>query len=267
MMTNMTLRGILMGENFTGKVDDIMNSVKKKLLPLWGIGLALFGLRLAEKLTGFDPVTGLAVPTPARYALIAAVVLAGAYAVAAGWKYHQDKPAFEEHFAAPGKWKGALVLGGFLFIGGGLWLGGQAGANHLGLAPMATAGLAALTGCGILVLTKRMGDEEADSTVAPLLPALFFAAFWMLSLYIPTGTDPVLARYWLPILAAGMCAYALAQLAGFFRGESRVRDFAIVARLAVMLSIGAAAEPDVTYAPLFIGCAVVLSAFLALEKE
>ena len=66
MMTNLNCRGILWVMKFPGKVDDTMNSAMKKIIPLWLIGLALFGLRFVETRTGFDAVTGLTLPTVAR---------------------------------------------------------------------------------------------------------------------------------------------------------------------------------------------------------
>ena len=243
-----------------------MNSAVKKIIPLWAVGLALFALRFLETRLGFDAATGLAVPTLTRPALIAGVVLAAVYAAGAVMKRSTACPAFDEHFAAPEQWKLLLVLGSFLYMGGGAWLGVQTVMQQAGIAPLITAALAFATGGGFLVLTKRMGDGEADSVIV-LLPGLFFSAFWVLSLYLPTGADPVLARYWLPILAAAMQAYALAQLSGFFQKESRVRSFGFTARTAVMLCIAAAAEPNLTFAPLFLGSALVMSAFLALERE
>lgn len=243
-----------------------MNSSMKKILPLWVIGLALFALRFLENRFGFDAATGLAVPTPARLALIAAIGLAAVYAAGAVMKRSGECPAFDEHFSAPERWKLLLVLGSFLYMGGGVWLGFQTVTQQAGIAPLITAALAFLTGGGFLVLTKRMSDGEADSVTA-LLPGLFFSAFWVLSLYLPTGTDPVLARYWLPVLAAAMQAYALAQLSGFFQKESKVRSFGFTARVAVLLCIAALAEMNLTYAPLFLGSAVVMSTFLALERE
>ena len=158
------------------------------------------------------------------------------------------------------------MLGSFLYMGGGVWLGIKTVTEQAGIASLVTAALAVVAGCGFLVLTRQMGNGEADS-VTPLLPGLFFSAFWMLSLYLPTGSDPVLARYWLPILAAAMQAYALAQLSGFFRKETRPRSFGFTAQVAVMLCIAAMAEPNLRFTPLFLGSAVVMSAFFALELE
>ena len=243
-----------------------MNSAMKKVFPLWLIGFVLFGLRFAETRMGFDTDTGLALPTAARPVLIGGVMLAALYAAVSVMKRSTERPVFDEHFAAPEKAKTILVLGSFLYMGGGVWLGIKTVTEQAGIASLVTAALAVVAGCGFLVLTRQMGNGEADS-VTPLLPGLFFSAFWMLSLYLPTGSDPVLARYWLSILAAAMQAYALAQLSGFFRKETRPRSFGFTAQVAVMLCIAAMAEPNLRFTTLFLGSAVVMSAFLALEQE
>ncbi|MBR3704154.1 MAG: hypothetical protein IKM11_01515, partial [Oscillospiraceae bacterium] len=69
-----------------------------------------------------------------------------------------------------------------------------------------------------------------------------------------------------PILAAAVSAYALAQLAGFFRAETRVRTFRFVASYAVTLCIAALAELN-AHSILFAACALLLSVFLALEGK
>ena len=243
-----------------------MSSAMKKMIPVWGIGLVLLALRYVEKTTGFDAGTGLTVPTSVRGVLIAGVAAAAVYAVLAGIRKSGKKPAFEEHFARPGKMAGVLITGSFLLMAGGVLQGYQAMGEEMRIALLAAGAFAAATGFGLIFLTKQMERGEARH-VAPLLPALFFNAFWVLSLYLPAGSDPILARYWLPILASAMNAYAFAQLAGFFRQESKVRSFDIVARLAVMLCIASAAESGIAGALLFAGNAVAVSAFLALEKE
>ena len=242
-----------------------MNSSPLKMILTWVSGCALLGLRLAENLIGFDAGTGLTTPTFARSALIAALVLAVLIILFLCRPLPTDRPLFADHFSAPGKSTVFLVLGGFLLMGGGALLGARTLLSRAGIAPLVTAALAIAAGCGFLVLTKRARHGEADN-VTPLLPALFFSAFWVLSLYLPASSDPVLARYWLPILAAAMAAYALSLLAGFFRSETRVRTFAAVAHTAVILCIAAAADVNTNSSLLFLGCAVILSAFLSLRR-
>ena len=243
-----------------------MNPSMKKLAPVIGLSAALFGARLWENLSGFDPSTGLTVPTMAHYVVIALAALSAAVALFACRTLSTTCPAFTEHFAAPQQSTLLSVLGGLLFLAGGALLGYTTIQTQAGIAPLVTAALAFATGCGIVVLTKQLRDETADSVV-PLLPSMFFGAFWVLTLYLPAGSDPILARYWLPILAAAVAAYAFGLLSGFFRKETKVRTFGFTARLAVILCAGGAAELQFRYTLLFLACAVVLSVFLCLENE
>ena len=242
-----------------------MKFAPNKTAPALCMGGVLFLLHLAENLLGFDHETGLAVPTVLRYALIGATVLFVLLTILLCRSFPADRPLFSEHFAVPEKAKAALVLGSFLFMGGGALLGAVTVLTHGGVAPLVTAALAVVSGLCLLVLTKRMRAGEADS-VTPLLPVMFFSAFWVLSLYLPAGSDPILARYWLPILAAAAVAYAFSLLAGFFRQETKARTFNMVGRAAMMLCFAAAADLDFTSALLFLGCAVILGALLSLQK-
>ena len=98
---------------------------------------------------------------------------------------------------------------------------------------------------------------------------MFFAVFFVLTVYLPAGADPVLARYYLPVLAASAAAYALSQLAGFLRRESSARSFVWTADCAVILCLAAMADslssPGLLL--LYAGCALLLSVFLLLRRE
>ena len=126
--------------------------------------------------------------------------------------------------------------------------------------------MGAVSGGGILFLVRTM-RSGGQLSVAPLLPAMFFGVFLVLAVYLPAADDPVLARYYLPVLASAMAAYAFSLLAGFLRGESSPRGFTPVADLAVMLCIAAMADGGIALAILFGGCALVLSVFLLLQRE
>ena len=243
-----------------------MNVSPKRTAPALCIGGALFLLHLAENLLGFDYSTGLAIPTVIRYVLIGVLLLAALLTVLSYRTLPTDRPLFSEHFSVPEKAKTALILGAFLFMIGGVTLGAYTLMTHDGVAPLITAALALISGICLLVLTKQMREGEAESVV-PMLPVMFFSAFWVLSLYLPAGSDPVLQRYWLPVLAAAAAAYALSLLSGFFRRETKTRTFNIAARIAIMLCIAAAADLDLTSAFLFLGCALFLSAVVSLQNE
>ncbi len=131
------------------------------------------------------------------------------------------------------------------------------------------AGILAVAAAGGFLLLVRQLRAGGTAGVLPLLPAMFFAVFFVLTVYLPAGADPVLARYYLPVLAASAAAYALSQLAGFLRRESSARSFVWTADCAVILCLAAMADslssPGLLL--LYAGCALLLSVFLLLRRE
>ena len=134
------------------------------------------------------------------------------------------------------------------------------------MAAIAAGVLAVISGGALLYLARAMRTGAAV-TVAPVLPAMFFGVFLVLAVYLPAADDPVLARYYLPVLASAMVAYAFSLLAGFLRGESSPRSFTPVANLAVIASVAAMADGGIPQKLLFGGCAVILSVFLLLQRQ
>lgn len=233
---------------------------------LWFEGLLLFALRLTQNLTGFDPDTGLSLPSLAGVILVVLLAADVLYELLECRRLDKTRAGFSQRFAAPQKEVPFLAVGCFLLIaGGGLTaLSGAGGAS--GVAALAAGVMAIVSGGGILFLVRSMRSGGAVS-VAPVLPAMFFGVFLVLAIYLPAADDPVLARYYLPVLAAAMVAYAFSLLAGFLRGESSPRSFTPVADLAVILSVAALADGDISQKLLFAGCAVILSVFLLLQRQ
>ena len=242
-----------------------MNFALKKILRPWCIGIILFALRLYQIVMDFDHTTGLALPSLAGTVLVALLFVALAMEFVSTRKLSKDCPAFSDHFIAPQKSLSVLIIGSFLLAGGGLLMGYEAFTLHTGIAPLVTAALCAASCCGFLILTRQLKHQEVSS-VTPLLPAMFFGTFWVLTLYFPAASDPILARYSLPILAAGVTAYTFALLAGFFRRETKVKTFTLFADFAVMLCIAAAAQLTLSHSLIFLSCALLLSVFLSLQK-
>lgn len=238
----------------------------KKICRLWGAGLVLFVLRLIQDRTGFDPDTGLSLPSVPGVALVVLLVALAVLELALARRRSKEKVSFADQFAPPGKSMTALVLGCMLLAAGGILLALDAVMNGDGIAPLVTGALALASAGGLLLLTRRLraGDEL---TVAPILPAMFFGVFWVLAVYLPRSSDPVLARFYLQVLAAAMVSYAFSQLAGFLRGESSARTFTPVADLAVMLCIAAMADGGRGMVLLCLGCALVLTVFVLLQRE
>lgn len=236
----------------------------KKIGVFWGVGLVMFALRLYQNTYCFDPETGLYLGGAAGTALAILVGVSLVLAFALSLRALKARPLFADYFCTPAKSTTALVAAAFLFAAGGVLTGLGALSADLRVAPLITALLAFISFVSTLLLTRQMRTERAFSVV-PALPLMFFAAFWVLTLYLPAANDPILARYYLPVLAAAVSAYAFAQLSGFFRKETRVRTFRFVAGYAVTLCIAAIAELN-NHSFLFAACALLLSVFLALEK-
>lgn len=230
-------------------------------------GLLLFCLRLAQNKTGFDPATGLSVPNVPGMVLIACLVFCAAAELLLCRRLSGEKGAFSDLFAPPERAAGVLAGGSLLLVGGGVLL--LAGAlPQQSIAAMAAGVLAVAGGGGFLLLAKRL-RAGAELTVFPVLPAMFFSVFFLLSVYLPAESDPVLDRYYIPVLAAAMTAYAFSLLAGFLRRESSPRTFTCVADLAVLLCLTALADDagGLGRRLLFAGCALVLLTFLALRRD
>ena len=199
---------------------------------LWVQGLLLFALRLAQLRTGFDSETGLAVASLPGTLLAALLAVCAAAELVLCLRLPGEKAAFDVQFARPERAVPCLVAGSFLLAAGGALLLVSA-LPARGVAAMA-AGILAVAAAGGFLLLVRQLRAGGTAGVLPLLPAMFFAVFFVLTVYLPAGADPVLARYYLPVLAASAAAYALSQLAGFRRRESSARSFVWTADCAVI---------------------------------
>lgn len=234
---------------------------------LWVQGLLLFALRLAQLRTGFDSETGLAVASLPGTLLAALLAVCAAAELVLCLRLPGEKAAFDVQFARPERAVPCLVTGSFLLAAGGALLLVSA-LPARGVAAMA-AGILAVAAAGGFLLLVRQLRAGGTAGVLPLLPAMFFAVFFVLTVYLPAGADPVLARYYLPVLAASVTAYALSQLAGFLRRESSARSFVWTADCAVILCLAAMADslssPGLLL--LYAGCALLLSVFLLLRRE
>lgn len=234
---------------------------------LWVQGLLLFALRLAQLRTGFDSETGLAVASLPGTLLAALLAVCAAVELVLCLRLPGEKAAFDVQFARPERAVPCLVAGSFLLAAGGALLLVSA-LPARGVAAMA-AGILAVAAAGGFLLLVRQLRAGGTAGVLPLLPAMFFAVFFVLTVYLPAGADPVLARYYLPVLAASVTAYALSQLAGFLRRESSARSFVWTADCAVILCLAAMADslssPGLLL--LYAGCALLLSVFLLLRRE
>jgi threonylcarbamoyladenosine tRNA methylthiotransferase MtaB len=129
--------------------------------------------------------------------------------------------------------------------------------------PDLAAALAALESPGHRI---RLGSIEPGLCDAPLLDAIEanpnICRFLHLSLQ--SGSDPVLARTYIEILAVAVLTLSAAQRASFVFGGSSPRLYVPVSAVAALLAIAAAAEGgSLSRLALFAGCAAVELGFLA----
>lgn len=232
---------------------------------LWLGGGLMLVLRAAQNRVGFDS-EGLAVPNLPGTLLIGCVVAVFLLEFALTFRLSKAIVPFSEHFAPPEKSLMAGVCGCMLLIFGGGLLVMETLQTGFSVAPMVAGVLGVLSGMGLLPFLRQMKAGEADS-VLPLLPLLFFGVFLVLAIYLSADGDPVLARFYLQVLASAMVAFAFAQFSGFLQNEGSRRRFTPVADLAVMLSIAAITDGSIALALLFGGCALLLSVFLWLQRD
>ena len=238
---------------------------------LWLAGAVLLALRLVQLRTGFDPDTGLALPSPAGRALwIGLLACFAVEAVLCVRRPKEGKRSFVCCFHPPeGFALYALAAGSILLIAGGaLLLASALPPQGTAAVTAAAAGLlGAASGAGLLLLVKELRGGGTP-TVFPLLPAMFFSVLFLLSVYFPEESSPVLDRYYLPVLAAGMAAYFLYQLAGFFRQEGSLRWFGFTCGLTAVTCVAAAADgvSDPGRLLVFLGYALTATAFRLSQR-
>ena len=250
---------------------------------LWLEGIVLLILRVVQLNTGFDPYTGLALPSTAgRVLWILLLVCIAAEAVLCFRQPKGGKRSFAccfqglEDAKVPGlrlegAWVPGLIAGGFLLAGGGALLLVDALLPQSTLEMIAAAaGLLGIAGgAGFLLLVKKLRSGDGLS-VYPLLPAMFFSVLFLLSVYFPEEGNPVLARFYLPLLAAAMAALFLYQLSMFFQAGGSLRGFSFIAGLTVITCFAAmadfAADPVRVKLLIDVGFAVIASIFLLIQR-
>ena len=232
---------------------------------LWCAGIVLLLLRLAQNRGGFEPATGLSVRSLPGMMALALLAACAAVELALSFRNHREKSGFDAQFAPPDKELLAAVLGSLLLAAGGILLALQ-GFRTGDVAGGAAGVLALGAGAGVLLLNRgaRAGGELS---VLMLLPAMLFAVFFVLAVYLPVEDDPVFMRYYLPVLTAAMIAYAFSELAGFLRKESSPRGFIFAGDMTVVLCLMSIADGGLARVLLFAGCALVISVYLLLCRD
>lgn len=250
---------------------------KNTMIRLWLEGAVLLVLRVVQLRGGFDPDTGLALsgmgPGPlAGHALWIGLLLCGGAELFLSLRRPKgSKRSYACCFLPPeGPVPVLLAAGSFLLMAGGvLLLAGALPPQGTEAVTAAATGLLGIAGgAGLLLLFRELRGGGTPTTL-PLLPAMFFSVLFLLAVYFPEESDPVLARFWLPVLAAALAAYFFYHLSGFLHGEGSLRWFRFTACMTAVACIAAAA--DCLRAPgrllAYLGLAVTASAFLLLLRE
>lgn len=229
---------------------------------LWCQGLLLCALRCAQLKTGFDPDTGLTVPNVPGPLLLGLLAFCAVVYLVLCLRLPKGETS---RFAAPGQGAAvAAVIGSLLLAAGGVLFLLEAipAQNPSGI----LAGvLAMFSGGGTILLVRQLRREDAPH-VMPILPAMFMGVFLVLDVYLHNASDPVLARFYIPLLAAALVAYSFSQLAGLLRGEQINRSFVFIADMAVLVCLTALADGVPARMLLCGGTAVVLTVFLLLRE-
>lgn len=239
-----------------------------KGLRLWVQGLLLLALRWAQLKSGFDPETGLARQSVPGIVLAVIVLLLAAVEAALCFRLPGGKGSYPCCFRPMESPDLPLLAAGSLLLGIGSFLLAAAGLRGGGLSTLAiataAAGIAAAAGIFLFAKQTRSGEGR----VFPLLPSMLFSVLFLLLVYLPQGSNPVLARYYLPVLAAALIACAFYQLTGFSCREASMRWFVFFGDLAVPVSLAALADSTENWGQMlaFAGCAMVLTVFLLLRR-
>ncbi len=235
-------------------------------------GLLMAFLRAAQVRTGFDPATGLAVSSVPGVILPVCMVFC---LIAEPLLQRRTSKAHIRLAAALSPIGGgalaALVCGAMgLMAGGGLTaMAYLLWSQRSGLVQILAGLLAVATGAGLLLLLRALRrGGDAPVSVIPLLPSLFFTVFLVLAVYLPTATDPVLARCWLKILAASLLAFGFSQLAGLAQGESTPRSFLVTANWAAVSCIAVLGDDlPIPVKALYLAGALILTAFAVQIRD
>lgn len=238
------------------------NSLWFKGLRLWVQGLLLLSLRWGQIKTGFDPATGLSRHSMPGMILAAMILFLAAAETLLVFRLPGGKRTYTNCMDPLEKSHLPLLAAGSLLLAGGSVL--LPGWDTLHIITL-VLGAAAAVG---FILFARIVRSGGDVKVFPLIPSMFFAVAFLLVVYLPEEGNPVLARFYLPVLAASLMACAFYQLAGLTLGECKLRWFVLLGDLAVPLCLAAMADcaDNLGRMLVYFGAALVLTVFLTLRR-
>lgn len=238
------------------------NSLWFKGLRLWVQGLLLLSLRWAQLKTGFDPATGLSRPSVPGTILVALILFLAAAEAVLAFRLPGGKRTYTNCMAPIGQSYLPLLAGGSLLLAAGaIMLPFGNALNNL------TSAAGVITAAG-LILFARIVRKGGDVKVFPLLPSMIFAVLFLLTVYLPEESNPVLASFYLPVLAAALLACSFYQLAGLTLQECKLRWFVFLGDLTVPLCLASMADcaDNLGRMLVYFGGAGVLTVFLTLRR-
>ena len=239
------------------------NSLWFKGLRLWVQGLLLLSLRWAQLKTGFDPATGLSRHSVPGMILVALILFLAAAEAVLAFRLPGGKRTYGNCMDPLGQSQlPMLIIGSFLMAGGTVLM--LDGLSTLNIAAV-VLGVASAAG---IILFARIVRRGQDVKVLPLIPSMFFAVVFLLVVYLPEEGNPVLASFYLPVLAAALLACSFYQLAGLTLRECKLRWFVFLGDLTVPLCLASMADckDNLGRMLVYFGGAAVLTMFLILRR-
>lgn len=248
-----------------------------------GGGCAAFLLRLAQWRAGFEPGTGLPVPgSPFGVLTAALAILAGAACLLLRKRLPEaadaSAPLFPEGFstADPGLLTPAaagvflMAAAGLADLAGGLGVQGLPGQTLLAAADrreQLILGLVTLAAAACLFpavpACRKGGRTEGRSfSATPLLASVVCLVVRLVLVYRQDSSNPILAAYWVELMALVMAILALYRLSAFACGAGRTRRFVLYAVPAVVLCLAALADGGLASVLFNGGAALALTGFM-----
>lgn len=239
------------------------NPLYARGLRLWAQGLLLLALRWAQLKSGFDPVTGLSRRSVPGMILVAAILFCAAAELVLCRRIPGGKRTYLNCLEPIGRRSLApLAAGSLLLCAGAVLLPGW------GALSVAAAVTGAAAAAGLLLFARLLRRGDVPKAFH-LLPAMVFTVIFVLAVYLPEEGNPVLARFYLPVLAAAMASCAFYHLAGLTCREGSLRWFVLLGDLAVPLCLASAADctGDLGKLLVYLGFALVLTVFLLTRRD
>lgn len=240
----------------------MMNSTYWKGLRLWVLGFLLLSLRWAQLKTGFDPETGLSRDSVTGVVLAAVILLLIAAEAVLSFRLPKGKRSYLNCMEPIGKNAVPVLTGGSFLLGFGGLLSLEWG--PLGI----LSGACGIAAAGGLIAFVQQIRKNGSVQMLALIPSMVFSVVFLLTVYVPEESNPVLAQYYLPVLAAALPSCAFYQLAGFTCREGKLGWFVFFGDLSVMLCLAAMADCTENWGRIFVylGFALVLTQFLRLRR-